>query len=171
MSPRSAPDPVARWRASLDRAAANDDTFAPQRAAAYARFAGLGFPGARDEDWKYTSLRRLAGREFAPAGREQSLAATPPLAPTFSANRAVLVNGNLHDLASTLGSCPAGLQLRSLVHHHRDAGADSWLRIPAGGGTERFAALNAALCTDALLIDAASTVTRITSQICLRFPP
>ena len=71
----------------------------------------------------------------------------------------MLVNGNLHDLASTLGSCPAGLQLRSLVHHHRDAGADSWLRIPAGGGTERFAALNAALCTDALLIDAASTVT------------
>lgn len=159
MSVRSAADPVQRWRASLERASANDDTFAPQRAAAFARFAGLGFPGARDEDWKYTSLRRLAGREFAPARREQSLAGTPPAAPLFGPNRAVLVNGNLHEAASAFDSCPAGLRLRSLGRNARDAEASYWLRIPAGGGTERFAALNAALCTDALLVEAASTVT------------
>ena len=29
------------------------------RVAAMQRFAELGFPGARDEAWKYTSLRRL----------------------------------------------------------------------------------------------------------------
>ena len=159
MSPRSPADPVQRWRASLDRASANDDAFAPERAAAFARFAGLGFPGARDEDWKYTSLRRLATREFAPAGRDQSLAATPPAAPFFSPHRAVLVNGYLHEAASSLDSSPAGLRLRSLGRHARDGGASSWLRIPAGGGTERFAALNAALLGDALLVEAASTVT------------
>jgi Fe-S cluster assembly protein SufD len=159
MNARRAVDPVARWRAALDRAPANDGAIASRRAEAFERFAELGFPGARDEDWKYTSLRRLAGREFAPVAREQALATTPPAAPSFAPHRAVLVNGYLHEAASALEGCPEGLRLRSLGRHRGDADAASWLRIPAGGGTERFAALNAALCGDALLLEATSSVT------------
>ena len=158
MNARSAVDPVARWRAALDRAPANDP-IASGRAEAFERFAELGFPGARDEDWKYTSLRRLAGREFAPVVRKQALAATPPAAPSFAPHRAVLVNGYLHEAASGLDGWPEGLRLRSLAQHGGDTDAASWLRIPVGGGTERFAALNAAFCGDALLLEAASTVT------------
>jgi len=157
MNARSTIDPVARWRAVFDRTAANDP-IASRRAEAFEHFAELGFPGARDEDWKYTSLRRLAGREFAPVSREQALAATPPAAPSFAPHRAVLVNGYLHEAASALDGWPAGLRLRSLGRDTVDSDAASWLRIPAGGGTERFAALNAALCGDALLIEADPTV-------------
>jgi Fe-S cluster assembly protein SufD len=159
MSSGSATDPVERWRLAFDRAAANDSTFGSQRAQAFARFADLGFPGARDEDWKYTSLRRLAGRNFALPAREQALASTPRPAPTFAPHRAVLINGYLHEAASSLDACPAGLRLRSLAQLRSEASAGSWLRVPAGGGTERFAALNAALCGDALLVEVAPTVT------------
>ena len=145
MNARSAVDPVARWRAALDGVPANDP-IASRRAEAFQRFAELGFPGARDEDWKYTSLRRLAGREFAPATREQALAAMPPAAPSFAPHRAVLVNGYLHEAASGLEGWPEGLRLRSLARHGGDTDAASWLRVPTGGGTERFAALNAAFC-------------------------
>ena len=39
------------------------------RSQAFARFAELGFPAARDEAWKYTSLRRLESRRFQAARR------------------------------------------------------------------------------------------------------
>jgi Fe-S cluster assembly protein SufD len=159
MSVGGSADPVERWRAVLEHAPANDPTLASRRAEAFARFAGLGFPGARDEDWKYTSLRRLAGRDFAPSARESALAATPAPAPAFAAHRAVLVNGYLHEAASSLDGLPAGLRLRSLGRHGAGADTAAWLRVPSGGGTERFAALNAALCGDALLIEAGRTVT------------
>src|SRR5688500_8818112 len=155
MNARTGADPVERWRDALDRAPPNDGTFSLQRAEAFARFAREGFPGARDEEWKYTSLRRLAVRDFAPAAREAALAATPLPAPPFGPHRAVLVNGYLHTAASTLDTCPVGLRVRSLARTEGDTDAATWLRIPADGGTARFAALNAAFCGDALLIEAA----------------
>ena len=158
MNARSSADPVERWRQALEAAPA-DDGFASQRAEAYTRFAREGLPGARDEEWKYTSLRRLAVRDFTAPAREQALAATPLPAPPFGPHRAVLVNGYLHTAASALGACPAGLRVRSLGRMGREADAATWLRIPAGGGTARFAALNAALCRDAILIEAAASVT------------
>ncbi len=158
MNARAAPDTLARWRAGLEQVTAGDAATAAQRAAAFARFAGLGFPGAREEDWKYTSLRRLASRDFATLGRDRALSETPPASPSFAPHRAVLVNGYLHEAASALDACPPGLRVRALGRHARDADAATWLRIPKGGGTERFAALNAALCGDALLIEADASV-------------
>ncbi len=115
---------------------------AARRAAAMARFAELGFPGARDEAWKYTSLRRLESRRFVPAAP----ASTPVDVPdAFVAPRLVLVNGSL------AGSVPAmlgGFALGTL-----SAASEAQLLRPLpGGGTERFAALNAALSTGPLLL-------------------
>src|SRR4026209_2234805 len=168
MNARSGADPVERWREALERATPNDGTFSSQRAEAFARFAREGFPGARDEEWKYTSLRRLAARDFAPAAPEHAPAPTvrgpalpAPLrpAPPFGPHRAVLVNGYLHTAASRLDTCPVGLRVRSLGRAGGEAGRAAWLRVPAGGGTARFAALNAAFCGDALLIEADRPVT------------
>lgn len=157
MNARVAPDPLRSWRAAFEQAPAANAAASERRAAAFARFAGLGFPGTGDEDWKYTSLRRLASREFAPAVREAALAAPPAPGPEFAALRAVLSNGFLNTAASALDACPPGLRLRSLDRSPAAADID-WLRFPPGGGTERFAALNAALCGDALLIEADATV-------------
>ena len=124
MNARSGADPVERWREALERATPNDGTFSSQRAEAFARFAREGFPGARDEEWKYTSLRRLAVRDFAPADRETALAATLLPAPPFGPHRAVLVNGYLHTAASTLDTCPVGLRVRSLGRARRSRRRD-----------------------------------------------
>ncbi len=65
------------------------------------RFAELGFPGAREEAWKYTSLRRLESRRFAPAAPTTMPVDVPA---AFVAQRLVLVNG------SPAGAVPAALR-------------------------------------------------------------
>jgi len=115
------------------------------RAAAMARFTELGFPGAREEAWKYTSLRRLESRKFAPTVAPQDTTALPA---ALAAHRIVLTNG----LAATdLPASLAGFSVRSLespVETH----TDHLLRPIGGLGTERFTALNAALSTSPLLL-------------------
>ncbi len=127
---------------------------ATRRSAAFARFAELGFPGPREEAWKYTNLRRLESRRFAPAGREQAMAARPALPPVLGEHRLVVVNGHLREDLSQLAGLPAGIAVRTLARSHADDGiAATVLRWPTGGGTERFAALNAALSPDPILVD------------------
>ena len=63
-----------------------------RRAAAMARFTELGFPGARDEAWKYTNLRRLESRRFVPAAASDVLRVTE-LPAAFAPNRVVIENG------------------------------------------------------------------------------
>ena len=40
------------------------DALAPQRAQAMQRFLALGLPSSRDETWRYTNLRSLAGMQY-----------------------------------------------------------------------------------------------------------
>ena len=118
------------------------------RAAAYARFEALGFPGPREEAWKYTSLRRLAARRFEPAAGDATAMADP-------ARTLHLRDGQLLGAAKL----PPGARLRRLGEVLTDGDAvAALLRVPAGGGTERFAALNAALAADVLLLDVAEGV-------------
>jgi Fe-S cluster assembly protein SufD len=98
------------------------------RQAAFDRFVESGFPSPRDEAWKYTSLRRLEARRFT---------AVPAAAIADCANL-------------------QGVRVRTLAQALADGEPQSaLLRVPSGGGTERFAALNAALCTDVILVDIA----------------
>ena len=91
---------VAHYREAFERLHSALGGSASRRAVAMERFAELGFPGAREEAWKYTSLRRLESRRFMPA--------TPATAPAdvpaaFVAQRLVLANG------SAVGPVPATL--------------------------------------------------------------
>ncbi len=58
---------TAHYREAFERLQPALGGSAARRAAAMERFAELGFPGAREEAWKYTSLRRLESRRFVPA--------------------------------------------------------------------------------------------------------
>jgi len=146
-------EPVAHYRAAFDALQAGATGAAAQRAAAFERFAALGFPGPREEAWKYTSLRRLESRRF--PVRE---AATPPpaLPPALARQRLAIVDGRYRPELSTSGPLPAGLRLRNLAEAE-SAGESvaALLRVAQGGGTERFTALNAALCPDVVLLDVA----------------
>jgi Fe-S cluster assembly protein SufD len=145
-------EPIAHYRTAFEAAQAGHADTAAQRAAAFERFAALGFPPPRDEAWKYTSLRRLEARRF-PAyhdiGRPVALPA--PLA----GHRLVIVDGRRRDDLSS-GALPGGLRVRSLAEARADGeSVAALLRVAQGGGTERFAALNSALCHDVVLIDVA----------------
>ncbi|MCG8505427.1 MAG: hypothetical protein MI755_12520, partial [Sphingomonadales bacterium] len=62
------------------------------RRAAIARFAETGFPGRKDEDWRYTKLGALAAEPFAPAEAETPAAALPSIA-ADAEYRLVFVDG------------------------------------------------------------------------------
>ena len=138
-----APSPATvHYREAFERLQSALGGSASRRAAAMERFAELGFPGARDEAWKYTSLRRLESRRFVPATTATTTVDVPA---AFVAHRLVLANG------SPSGAVPAalgGFTLGSLT----TASEEQLLRPLSGGGTERFAALNAALSTGPLLL-------------------
>ena len=144
---------LGHYRAAFEAVRAGDEASAAQRAAAFERFATLGFPAARDEGWKYTSLRRLESRRF-PA-RAGTGAVTLPA--SLAKHRLVILDGRLRpDLASP-SELPAGVRVRSLGQAHADGESlAALLRVTQGGGTERFTALNAALCPDVVLIDIAT---------------
>ncbi|MFO1407295.1 MAG: Fe-S cluster assembly protein SufD [Steroidobacteraceae bacterium] len=120
------------------------DAVSAARSAAFAHFESLGFPSPREEAWKYTSLRRLESRRY-PA------ASAGPAAPaTGEAGTVRVVDGRL----AALGPLPHGLRVRTLAEAVADGEAPaSLLRVPVGGGTERFAALNAAFAPEPLVID------------------
>jgi Fe-S cluster assembly protein SufD len=107
----------------------------PARDAAMARFAVLGFPQAREEAWRYTSLRRLEARRFTPAAGPVPVPAGLPAA--LVPHRLVLTNGAPSEaLPSSLAGFTVGTpgtQSPESLPQHRTAGA------------ERFVALNAAL--------------------------
>lgn len=111
-----------------------------------------GLPGARSEAWKYTSLRQLERRTFAPAPLEG-----PVVDATFvegiPAPRLVFVNGRLHAGLSDLTGLPAGVQLQSFSQAVA-AGEDSARLL--GRRYERaeevFARLNTALADEGVVL-------------------
>jgi Fe-S cluster assembly protein SufD len=139
---------VARLRETFEQVRSTLRGPQARRAAAMARFVELGFPGARDEAWKYTSLRRLEARQFVPAFDEPMfvLAALPP---ALVPHRIVLANGKP---PIQLPSRIAGFDVRPL-NAVSDQMGEQMLRALPGGGTERFAALNAALTVAPVLLE------------------
>jgi Fe-S cluster assembly protein SufD len=138
-----APSPAtAHYREAFENLRSTLGGSASRRAAAMERFAELGFPGAREEAWKYTSLRRLESRRFVPAAPATTSVDVPA---AFVAQRLVLVNGSpVGDVPASLG----GFALGTLTA----ASEEQLLRLLPGRGTERFVALNAALSAGPLLL-------------------
>jgi Fe-S cluster assembly protein SufD len=83
------------------------------RAQGVDRFNALGIPTLRDEDWKYTSLRALASKQY-------SLPASSPASDIAAGgdseamHRLVFVQGMLDESASTPGDLPEGVTLMSM---------------------------------------------------------
>src|SRR5207247_7761258 len=85
------------------------------REAALARFAGLGFPTTRLEEWRYTPVGPISEKYFAPPADGMTQAdedLRSALAP--GAALAVSVNGKFAPHLSALGKLPKGVQVLSL---------------------------------------------------------
>ncbi|MFT4248208.1 MAG: Fe-S cluster assembly protein SufD [Pseudomonas sp.] len=111
-----------------------------------------GLPGPRSEAWKYTSLRALERRSFAPAPAAVAAIDPTPLE-GIPAPRLVFVNGRHAPTLSDLAGLPAGVELRPLSAALADS--DDALRF-LGRRFERsedvFARLNAALADEGVLL-------------------
>src|SRR5262245_29685890 len=125
------------------------------REAAYARFADIGFPTTRDEEWKFTNVAPIARTEFARAAAADLApnAAEPFLLAAEMPHRVVLVNGRWSPSLSSIASLPKGVSVRSL----RDVleSAASKLRGSLGDlpAHTPFVDLNTAFFEDGVIVD------------------
>jgi Fe-S cluster assembly protein SufD len=116
-----------------------------------------GLPPPRNEAWKYTPLRALERRSFAPAaaqapvvlddGAQAALAAIP-------APRMVFVNGRFDAARSDLSALPATATLHGLAEALADPDprAANFMQRRYARADEVFARLNAALAADGFVL-------------------
>ncbi len=119
-----------------------------------ARFAELGFPTTRIEDWKYTNVSAIAGQLFKPVnGASVNVSSGQLQSHLFAdlpAHRLVFVNGRYAPALSSVGALPAGVIVGSLadILATRPEIAEPHLGRIAPTGTNGFTALNTALFAD-----------------------
>lgn len=116
-----------------------------------------GLPTQREEAWKYTSLRALERRSFAP------VQAAPPVDAALIAHipapRLVLVNGRPVEGLSDLSGLADGISVQRLSQALAEGGdAARFLARRFERGDEVFARLNAALATEGVLVRAEAGV-------------
>ena len=121
---------------------------------AAARFAALGFPTTRDEDWRFTSVAPIASAEFTSVG---AIAAEADLSGAIYGdvqNRVVVLNGRFSPELSRVGRLPAGVRVGSLATAVTEQAeiAQRYLGQLAEFGTRAFTALNTALAGDGAFV-------------------
>jgi Fe-S cluster assembly protein SufD len=134
---------------------------------ALARFQTLGFPTLHDEDWRFTSVARIADAHFALANNDVSSFEPDDLAPfQWRGNLAatlVFVNGRYVAAASDDARLPAGVRVESLARAltgpagdgprvRHDADLHAHLTGVAPADRHAFTALNTAFLVDGAFI-------------------
>ena len=127
-----------------------------------------GLPHGRVETWKYTPLRALERRMFAPA--EAAPAFDAALIADIPAPRIVFVNGRFDAGASDLSALPDGVSLQPLskLLQSDDDRASNLLARRFERADELFAKLNAALADEGVVLRAEASA-RATAPVHLVF--
>lgn len=131
------------------------------RKAARAHFAEHGLPHARIEDWKYTSVKPIAKRDFARPDARQATADAATIEaqriPGLQAHRLVFVNGHYSAALSDRELKAEGVRVRSLaaaLAEDPDSLRDRFL-ARAPHDFSPFTALNTAFADDGAVIELA----------------
>lgn len=120
---------------------------AERRAHALQRFAALGFPTKRIEEWKYTNVAPIAEVEWHPAEAAKiDEAGLTPFRLTAAAAELVVVDGHVNAALSRLGD--AGLGLKPLAPSLNEAVVRESFGKLASPENHAFVALNTAFATD-----------------------
>jgi Fe-S cluster assembly protein SufD len=130
------------------------------RKAAIARFAELGLPTRRHEEWKYTSAERIARVAWrpAPAAALDAGALDALDLGLGDLPRLVFVNGRFASDLTRLEGLPAGVVATGARALWSDAGLEPLLALPAPLADRAFAALAAAMALDAAVVRVARDV-------------
>jgi Fe-S cluster assembly protein SufD len=137
----------------------------PTRKAAMARFAELGFPTTKHEDWKYTNVSAIANGLWE-QGCTEGVAVTPDLfqpyeIPEVATAKLVFVNGSWSEPLSELGGLPGNVTVKSLpaaLDSHREL-IEEHLAKHQSFDTQPFAALNTAMMVDGAFVHIPKNVT------------
>jgi Fe-S cluster assembly protein SufD len=125
------------------------------RARGAARFAALGVPTVRDEEWRFTNVSPLHGIDFAPAGTISGAAERlNGFAYTDAPIRLVIVNGRYDATLSRTKALPAGVHAGSLaaaLKDHADV-VQRYFGQLADFTSRSFAALNTAFVQDGAFV-------------------
>jgi Fe-S cluster assembly protein SufD len=130
----------------------------PLRRAAFSRFAELGFPHRRMEEWRFTIVTPIAETPFRLAGTERQGVTLESLAEfTFeglTGSRLVFVNGHYAPELSEVGALPSGVKVGSLASALREDGAalETHLARYANFENQAFTALNTAFLADGAFV-------------------
>jgi Fe-S cluster assembly protein SufD len=138
----------------FEQAATQPSWLPPVRRAGMSRFAELGFPTLRDEDWRFTNVTSIAKLPFKPALERTNGVPADALVPLAFAKlpgtRLVFVNGHFAAKLSAVQPLPAGVEAGSLAAALKADAAfvekhlGRYARKPDNG----FAALNQAFFVD-----------------------
>jgi Fe-S cluster assembly protein SufD len=124
----------------------------PMRRSAMARFAAVGFPTTRDEDWRYTNLAPLAAMSFrvSDGSEPDQLAAGERWNLALGGPRLVFVNGRFSPRHSSRPTLPAGVRLANLAAAMTGEGEliERHLARHAAWDASAFAALSTAFIED-----------------------
>ena len=122
------------------------------RREAFAHHQELGWPTRKHEDWRFTSVKSIAGMKALPAMAPP--AANLPLPDFVSGCRLVFVNGFLNEELSALDQLPAGIRLQSLqqVIREEPARLQAHFNQMASFEGKSFHALNTAFFQDGLFL-------------------
>jgi Fe-S cluster assembly protein SufD len=126
------------------------------RRSAMDRFAAVGFPSSRDEEWRFTPVAPIAQAEFRPAaaGAVTRAALAPFLFGHAEWPQLVFVNGKYAPELSVVPALPPGVRLGNLAAALREDGEllERHLTRHAAPETTPFAALNTAFMRDGALV-------------------
>jgi Fe-S cluster assembly protein SufD len=150
---------VEKYRALFDSQFTGEDALTSLRRSAFERFAQVGFPTQRDEDWKYTTLRRLESRTFALADAAPASAIDDRWIAAVGA-RIVLINGHAAPSLASASAYPPGVTVLTLGQWaSNDPAALAEFLTRQSESCDAFSALNTAFFQDGVLIDVADAVT------------
>ncbi len=137
------------------------DPLVEARRAALAGFLKEGFPTQRNEEWKYTSLRRLESRAFVP-GESAPVAVDDGQQPWIpgAGLRIVLVNGHWSPALSSLEAQPPGTTIVTLAEwiKHDPSTALDYLSRASERSASSLERLNTAFFEDGLVVQLAPNV-------------
>lgn len=147
------------------RSAGREDVWLlPLRKAAIARFAELGFPSTKHEEWRYTNVAPIAKSEFEPASADLKTVTREQLSPFLFGDAdpilLVFVNGFFNEALSSLASLPKGVRAGSLASAVKQSVhlLEPHLGRHAAFDDQAFVALNTALMQDGALVHLARNV-------------
>ena len=136
----------------------------PVRRAAMERFARTGFPGPRDEEWRFTPIGPIAQGTWRPAIGGAGELTREQLAPFLFGHAdwttLVFVNGVFSESLSVVGALPSGVRVASLAEALRSDGALLHAHLTRHAPVEGspFTALNTAFVAEGGVVHVAAGV-------------